>query len=99
VRAASIPTALLFRASQSEAATGVPLAIASPSRKLLFVKTPQFIPLLRSAPRSNKELKQRAADFREKMEQRRTVRDFSERRVPREVIEDFPHCRDCAERR
>jgi iodotyrosine deiodinase len=52
------------------------------------VKTPRFIPLLSATPLPNEELKQRAAQFREKMQRRRTVRDFSERGVPREVIED-----------
>jgi len=34
------------------------------------------------------EMKQRAAEFREHMQRRRTVREFSERPVPRDVIEE-----------
>jgi iodotyrosine deiodinase len=34
------------------------------------------------------EMKQRATEFRQNMQRRRTVRQFSERPVPREVIEE-----------
>ncbi len=49
---------------------------------------PKFIPLRSYREYSVDEMKQRAADFRAEMQQRRTVRTFSNRSVPREVIEE-----------
>jgi iodotyrosine deiodinase len=62
--------------------------MSAPPRRLRFVKTPEFVPLTRPTHQRFEELKQRSAEFREKMEWRRTVRDFSDRSVPREIIED-----------
>ncbi len=49
---------------------------------------PKFIPLTSWIELEPEEMKRRAAQFRQQMQQRRTVRYFSDRAVPREVIED-----------
>jgi iodotyrosine deiodinase len=54
-----------------------------------MTKTPRFIPAPAIESGSDEELIQRAWDFFQVMQRRRTVRDFSDRPVPREVIE---HC-------
>jgi iodotyrosine deiodinase len=54
-----------------------------------MTKTPRFIPAPEIERRSEKELIQRAWDFFQMMQTRRTIRDFSDQPVPREVIE---HC-------
>ena len=48
---------------------------------------PRFIPLPPRPIVGDDELKQRAAEFYQRIRTRRTVRDFSTRPVPREVIE------------
>jgi len=48
----------------------------------------RFIPLPGYREYSSVEMLERARDFREEMERRRTVRMFSDRPVPRELIED-----------
>jgi len=50
---------------------------------------PRFISAPEIERRSNEELIQRAWDFFQMTQRRRTIRDFSDRTVPREVIE---HC-------
>jgi len=49
---------------------------------------PKFLPLTSWREYAPEEMRQRAAEFRQQMQQRRTVREFSDRAVPREVIED-----------
>ena len=48
---------------------------------------PQFVSAPKIANRSDDELLQKAQEFYEAMQRRRTIRDFSDRVVPREVIE------------
>lgn len=48
-----------------------------------------FVPLTSYKEMPMKEMKRQAAEFYNKMKNRRTVRDFSDRPVPREIIE---HC-------
>ena len=47
-----------------------------------------FQPLSSHVEYPVEEMRQRATEFREHMQRRRTVRQFSERRVPREIIEE-----------
>src|SRR6266481_1889242 len=54
-----------------------------------MMKTPRFTPAPKIECRSDEELIQRAWEFFQMMQRRRTIRDFSDRPVPREVIE---HC-------
>src|SRR5258705_13249069 len=54
-----------------------------------MAKTPRFIPAPEIERRSDEEVIQRAWEFFQMMQKRRTIRDFSDRPVPREVIE---HC-------
>ncbi|MEP7341973.1 MAG: nitroreductase family protein [Acidobacteriota bacterium] len=49
---------------------------------------PKFLPLTSWREYEPDEMRRRAAEFRQRMQRRRTVRDFSDRAVPREVIED-----------
>jgi nitroreductase len=49
---------------------------------------PVFKPLSSYIEYPVEEMRQRATEFREHMQRRRTVRQFSERRVPQEVIEE-----------
>ena len=48
---------------------------------------PRFVPAPKIDNRSDEELLQRAREFYEAMQRRRTFRDYSDRPVPREVIE------------
>jgi iodotyrosine deiodinase len=48
---------------------------------------PRFIPVPKIDNRSDEELLQRAREFYETMNRRRTVRDYSDRPVPRDVVE------------
>ena len=48
---------------------------------------PRFVPAPGIGPRSDEELLQRAREFYEAMDRRRTIREYSDRPVPREVIE------------
>ena len=54
-----------------------------------MTKTPRFIPASEIESHSDEKLIQRARNFFQTMQRRRTIRDFSDRAVPREVIE---HC-------
>jgi iodotyrosine deiodinase len=54
-----------------------------------MTKTPRFTPAPKIECRSDEELIQRASEFFQMLQRRRTIRDFSARPVPREVIE---HC-------
>ncbi len=47
-----------------------------------------FEPLSRYIEYPVEEMKQRATEFRQHMQSRRTVRQFSDRPVPREIIEE-----------
>ena len=51
------------------------------------MKKPGFVPLNNYREYPIDEMKQRARDFNDEMQRRRTVRHFSNRPVPREVIE------------
>lgn len=53
------------------------------------MEEPRFVPLTGYREYPSSEMLERAREFREEMERRRTVRMFSDRRVPRELIE---HC-------
>lgn len=52
------------------------------------MKESKFIPHPGVLKFSEEEMKQRASDFKELMQKRRTVRDFSDKPIPREIIED-----------
>ena len=54
-----------------------------------MAKNPRFVPAPEIERRSDEQLIQRAWEFFQMMERRRTIRDFSDRPMPREVIE---HC-------
>lgn len=58
------------------------------SVRLLMTKTPRFIAAPEIERRCDEELIQRALEFFQMMQKRRTIRDFSDRPVPREVIEN-----------
>src|SRR5919198_6528274 len=60
------------------------------SRSILsMAKTPTFIPVPKIDRGADEEIMQRAWEFFQMMQRRRTIRDFSKQPVPREVIE---HC-------
>ena len=64
-------------------------AATQPQRYVLedTLSTAQFQPLsFKEYPAE--EMKQRASDFRKRMQRRRTVRHFSDKPVPREIIEE-----------
>jgi nitroreductase len=48
-----------------------------------------FLPLSSYIEYPIDEMKQRASNFREQMQRRRTVRQFSNKPIPREIIEEF----------
>jgi iodotyrosine deiodinase len=56
-------------------------------RVLSVMTRPRFVPAPKIDNRSDDELLQRAREFYEVMQRRRTFRDFSDRPVPRKVIE------------
>jgi len=63
--------------------------VAKISIRFSMATNPRFISAPEIERRSNEELIQRAWDFFQMTQRRRTIRDFSDRTVPREVIE---HC-------
>jgi iodotyrosine deiodinase len=49
---------------------------------------PRFVPLNGYCSYPEEEMRERAADFNQEMQRRRTVRDYSSREIPLDVIED-----------